>query len=430
MKERMKKICSLCMAAAVLTASLLTGCGQDKALEEQPAAQKDEFSEAQDTAGQEDSSGQTEIRQEDGGEQDSSETGKTQGEEAPSIEGLTYESSMELIYAEGFDIYYYSGGYELIDVHDSARYLLIPEGGEAPQGLDEDVVVLQKPLDNIYLAATSAMALFDALDSLGAVKMTGTQASGWYVENAVAAMEAGDMVFAGKYSEPDYEMLVDEGCDLALESTMILHTPKVQEMIEMLGIPVFIDRSSYEEHPLGRTEWIKLYGAMMDKEEQAQEFFAEQAQVIDELKDFENTGKTVAFFYISTDGSVAVRRSSDYIPRMIEIAGGKYIFDNLENVEGNSATVSMTMEEFYATAVDADYLIYNATIDNPIQTTEELLAKSELFADFKAVKEGNVWCAGKYLYQATDIVGEMITDVNLMLTGGEESQMTFLTKVS
>lgn len=49
---------------------------------------------------------------------------------------------------------------------------------------------------------------------------------------------------------------------------------------------------------------------------------------------------------------------------------------------------------------------------------------------FKAVKEGNVWCTGTYFYQATDVVGNMITDVNRMLTGGEDSQMTFLKKVN
>lgn len=80
------------------------------------------------------------------------------------------------------------------------------------------------------------------------------------------------MQFAGKYSEPDYEMLVDEDCDVAIESTMILHTPKVQEMIENLGIPVFIDRSSYEMHPLGRTEWVKLYGAMMERKQRLRYF--------------------------------------------------------------------------------------------------------------------------------------------------------------
>ncbi|WP_434310724.1 ABC transporter substrate-binding protein [Hominifimenecus sp. rT4P-3] len=348
---------------------------------------------------------------------------------APEIPGLTYESTMELLYANEFQVYYYEGGYGLIDVHNGARYLVIPEGMTAPEGLPEDVICLPQPLDHIYLAATSAMALFDAMDALDAIKLTGTVASGWYIDSAVAAMEEGRIQFAGKYSEPDYEMLVDQGCDLAIESTMILHSPKVQEMIEMLDIPVFIDRSSYETHPLGRTEWIKLYSVLVDKEAEAEAFFAEQAKVIGELKDFPNTEKTVAYFYVSTDGSVVVRKVDDYIPKMIELAGGRYSFADLPQMEGGSASVPLTMEEFYATAVNADYLIYNASIDKPIETMDELLAKSGLFADFKAVKEGNVWSTGKSLYQATDTVGHLIRDVHLMLTGGDESEMMFIHKI-
>ena len=336
---------------------------------------------------------------------------------------------MKLDYAECFDIYYYEGGYALIDVHESASYLLVPEGAEVPDGLEDDIKVLQQPLDKIYLAATSAMALFRALDSMDQVRMTGTNASGWYIEEAVEAINSGKMLFAGKYSEPDYELLVNENCNLAIESTMILHSPKVQEMIEDLDIPVFIDRSSYETHPLGRTEWVKLYGAMMDKEDEAVQFFEGQAEVISELKDFPNTEKKVAFFYVSTDGSIVVRRTTDYIPRMIDIAGGRYAFQDLTGAEATSSSVSLSMEEFYATAADADYLVYNATIDNPVSTMEELTAKDQLFEDFKAVKEGNVWCVGKYMYQATDIVGQLITDFHLMLTGGDPGEMTFLTKV-
>ena len=147
------------------------------------------------------------------------------------------------------------------------------------------------------------------------------------------------------------------------------------------------------------------------------------------MKDFENTEKTVAFFYISTDGTVVVRKTDDYIPKMIEIAGGRYIFKNLENTKSNSAAVNISMEEFFAEAVDADYLIYNSSIDNTLETMDELLAKNELFADFKAVREGNVWCTGKYLYQATDIVGNLITDIHLMITDGDEDEMTFLYRV-
>ena len=56
----------------------------------------------------------------------------------------------------------------------------------------------------------------------------------------------------------------------------------------MLGIPVFIEHASYENHPLGRTEWIKVYGVLLDKEEEAEAFFNSQASVIDEFAEIEN----------------------------------------------------------------------------------------------------------------------------------------------
>lgn len=351
-------------------------------------------------------------------------------DEAPQIPGLTYESEMELKYAQCFHVFYYNDGYALIDIKDDGQFLVVPEGKEAPADMDKSITVIQKPVSRIYLAATSAMALFNAIDGLDSIRLSGTQASGWYVDEAAQAMEDGKILFAGKYDEPDYELLINEDCDLAIESTMILHSPKVAEMIKELGIPVMIDHSSYETHPLGRTEWVKLYSVLLGKEKEAAAFFDEQAKVIEDLSGFTNTEKTVAYFYINTDGSAVVRTSDDYIPKMIEIAGGRYIFPDLKNTEGTGSSVRLTMEEFYNQAVNADYLIYNASIDSPITSIDDLLAKSDLFADFKAVKDGNVWCTGKQLYQATDIVGELIQDVHLMLTDGDEKDMTFLTRVS
>ena len=348
----------------------------------------------------------------------------------PELAGLDFEKEMDFTYLEGADVYYYEGGYKFIDVYDSARYLLVPEDGAVPEDLDSDVIILHKP-QHIYIAATGAMALFNAIGALDNIRLSSLNAQDWYVEEAAQAMEEGKIIYAGKYSAPDFEMLIGEGCDLAVESTMILHTPKVQEMIEKLGIPVFIDRSSYETHPLGRTEWVKIYGAMLDLEEAADAFFQGQAKVMDDLVDFENTGKTVAFFYMSSDGSVVVRRPGDTVPQMIELAGGKYVLDDVGVLqETMRSSVSMTMEEFYANAVNADYIIYNSSIAAPIGSIDDLLDLSPLFAQFKAVQEGNVWLADKYLYQATDIVGELIRDFNRMLTDGSEEEMTFLTKLS
>ena len=348
---------------------------------------------------------------------------------APEISGLTFREEKELLYAQCFHLYRYEGGYTLIRIVDGGDFLVVPEGAAVPDDLDGSITVLQQPLNRIYLAATSAMALFSAMDAVDAIRMTGVQASGWYIDAAIEGLNNGSILFAGKYSAPDYEMLIDQECDLAIESTMIYHTPKVKEMVEDLGIPVLVDRSSYESHPLGRTEWIKLYAALVGKEAEAAAFFDQQADIIRQLENFENTGKTVAFFYVNSDGSVVIRKPTDYIPKMIALAGGKYAFEDLVT-DQTATSISITMENFYATAVDADVLIYNASIDAPISSIDELLAKDALFADFKAVKEGNVWCTGKSFYQATDIVGEMIRDIHHVLTDGDESAMTFLTKVS
>ncbi len=348
---------------------------------------------------------------------------------APEISGLTLESTMEKEYATEFDVFYYSDGYKVLSISDGRQYLLVPEGKEIPEGAEDQLFILQAPLDHVYLAATSAMALILAVDAGSSITMTGTNASGWYIPEAAEMVNSGQMKYAGKYSEPDYEMLIDESCDLAIESTMILHSPKVQEMIEKMDIPVFIDRSSYEGHPLGRTEWIKVYGALFGKDEEAKTVFAEKSKIIEDLKDFTNTEKTVAYFNIKTDGTAQIRSPKDYIATMIEIGGARYAFRDMNPGPDAGSTLNISMEEFYATAVDADYLIYNGTIADPIETMDDLYALSDLFKDFKAVKEGNVWCSGNNMYQATDIVGELILDVNNMVTTGDESSMTFLTKV-
>lgn len=356
--------------------------------------------------------------------------GSSAEEKAPELEGLTFLSEAENRYAEGFHIYSYEGGYKAIRTESGRLYLVVPEEKEAPADLPEGVTVLKQPLDEIYLAASSAMALFDALDALDAVAFSGTDSDGWYVENAKEAMEQGDILFAGKYSQPDYESLLQGGCDLAVESMMILHTPETKEKLEQVGIPVFIDESSTESHPLGRTEWIRVYGTLLGREEAAEAFFDDQSAILKELSEVENTGKTVAFFFVNQAGSVVVRRTEDYIPRMIALAGGNYIFDDLkgENEDSASGSVTISMEEFYAAARDADYLVYNGTIDDPLGSIADLTEKSAVFADFRAVKEGNVYTTSKYMYQATDIMGELISDFHRMLTGDTES-MVFLSKV-
>lgn len=325
-------------------------------------------------------------------------------------------STMELQFAHEFSVEYYDGGYKLITLGDGSRFLVIPEDGQLPRGIARDIQPLYQPIENMYLAATSAMCLFDGLDRLDAITLSGTQAQGWHIDNARLAMEQGSIRYAGKYSEPDYELILGSNCELAIESTMIGHASEVKDKLEELGIPVLIDQSSHETHPLGRTEWIKLYAALLNEEEKAEQLFSQQTAYMNEAAGQESTGKTVAFFHISSAGYVVARKSGDYVSRMIELAGGEYVFSDLGDPETATSTVTIEMETFFATAKDADYIIYNSAITGEVETLDALLSMSELLRDFKAVQNGNVWCTGQNMFQETMQLGQMIQSFHTMLT--------------
>ena len=343
-------------------------------------------------------------------------------------EELNFDHSMELSYAREFAVDYYNKDYALITISDGSQYLVIPEGETEPSDLSEEIVVLQKPVENIYLVASAVMDMFVSLDSLDSIRFSGLQENGWYIEDARKAMQSEDILYAGKYSAPDYEKILEEGCDLAIENTMIYHTPEVQEQLEKFGIPVLVDYSSYEENPLGRTEWVKLYGLLTGHEKEAEEAFASEKEAFETVSDSEQTGKTVAFFYITANGEANVRRPEDYLSKMIEMAGGEYVIQDTGDEDSTSSTITMQMEEFYAQAKDADYIIYNSTIDGEIRTIEELLGKSQLLKNFKAVQEENVYCTTKNLYQSTMELGTIIRDIHGMLHDNEED-LTYIYKL-
>ena len=347
---------------------------------------------------------------------------------APDISGLTYESEMQLQRATEFSIYSYEGGYDLIDIHEGDKFLLVPEGSEAPENVPEDIIVLQKPVDRIYLAATATMAMFCSCDALDHIRMSSIKENDWSFDEPREAMENGDIIYAGKYSAPDYETLFDEECDLALESTMIDHTPEVKEMIGKLDVPVMIDRSSYEEDPMGRAEWIRLYGVLTDHQKEADAFFQEQMQKLQALDDFENTEKTVAFFYVTSDNKVVARKSTDYIPKMIDIAGARYAFKDLDD-DSNRTSTDMSTETFYESAADADYIIYNGSIDSSVKTMADLLEKDPIMKEMKAVKEDNCWVTGSSMYQRTDIVADMILDFHKLFTEEDPADLKYIEKL-
>ncbi len=351
-------------------------------------------------------------------------------------EGFVRTDSLALRWATGFTVDLYEGGHALACIADGTRYLFCaPHAADsALEGIPADVVVLERPLADIYLASSSTLCLFDALDAIDAVGYVSVTEQNCTVEAFSQAIAQGAVAYGGKYSAPDYEAFIGGGCKLAVENTMIYHTPEVREKLIELGVPVIVEQSSLEDEPLGRLEWILLWGAMLDKVSLAQAVLDEQADLVEQVSArvaAQPLDRTVAFFYINANGAAVVRKPGDYVAKMIAMAGGTYVPSHVdEEDENRSSSTTMEMEAFYAGAKDADVVIYNSTVAGELGTLDELCALNPLLTDFKAVKNHEVWCCEQNVYQQMTSTGAVVADLNEVIAGTQRDTLDFLFRLA
>ena len=354
----------------------------------------------------------------------SSESLQLQNSEADSA------SEMELYTAKQLKVECREDGSTLLTLGGKDRYLLLEREAELPADAG-DLTIIRIPVERAYVASSSVPDLFLHCDALDRIRFTSTDESSWRIPQMQEALRNESILYTGKYNAPDYELLLEEGCDLVIENTMILHNPEVKEKLEALGLPVIIEYSSYEPEPLGRVAWIQLYGLLTGHRAEADAFFEEQVNALENSVSEVPTGKTAAFFHITSNGAAVVRRSGDYVTKMIELAGGRSPFTELPEENSALSTMTIQMESFYAQAREADVLIYNSTISGDLERMQDLLSKSSLFEEFKAVQNGEVWCTEQSMFQQSSATAGIIADLHAILSGEAEGQdqLTWLHRI-
>ncbi len=329
----------------------------------------------------------------------------------PDPDDLTVVRSMELQYADNFAVDYCANGCKIITDGGERKFLLVPEGAQTPADTG-NLTVLQAPLTRLGCFSTTHATLFHAIGALDKINMVTTAQDKWYIEEIAQQIADGRTTFVGKNSEPDYELISAAAPQLILISANTLHgSDEVLAKLDELGIPYIADSQHLENHPLGRVEWVKLVGALLDMEEEANAYFddavAKVNAVVSQVEG-ESVHPSIMQTYIFK-GTVYVRNGGDYVNKMLELAGGAYPFAELEPDKGGNT--KMTVEEFYKDAVDTEILIYDNTSDVSVSTVADILANGDYLADMRAVKEGNVWGINKNYWQSADDVATMIEDI-------------------
>ena len=212
---------------------------------------------------------------------------------------------------------------------------------------------------------------------------------------------------------------------------MILHDPEVKEQLEKFGVPVLVERSSYESGPLARMEWLKLYGILLNKTEMAEESFARRWSRWPPSSSRRTRARPRPSFPSPPTTSSPSAAPATMWPRWWRWPAAVYIFDDLEGETSAQSTIKLPLETFYARARDADVLIYNSTIEGVMETRDQLIEKCPMLADFKAVQSGDCWCTAQSLFQQSMELADLISDMNLVFTEGspDPASLRFLQRI-
>lgn len=337
----------------------------------------------------------------------------------------TVTGKLERVYAERFGIAYYDEKYCMVVINDSDYYMLNGNGFSIPEDMPNGITVINVPLSDIDLVSKSTVDYFSCLDILNCVSFSSIKKNESENEKVTELMNQEKIKYAGKYSAPDYEMLLSDGCSLVVENTMITHTPDVLEQLHNIGISTLIDYSSHEPSPIGRMEWIKLYGLLGGKLEEAEKIFNEKSDNLSNR--FAKNEKKTAYFYVSENGGIGIRKNQDYIVKLIDIAGGKYAFEGHDEYDG-TGQMTIQKEAFYAGILDCDVLIYNSTINGGITSKDELVSKCEVLRNTNAFKNDQIYCTRDNIYLSVMNLPEITDELNSVLCDKEVSEYFYKLK--
>ncbi|MFC5628431.1 ABC transporter substrate-binding protein [Aliibacillus thermotolerans] len=339
---------------------------------------------------------------------ESAETDTSKKQENTSHEAT---NTLNLEYSDSFSIEYIDGQVKKLVDGEGRSFLLVPKGEEVPEGYD-DVPVIYTPIENVLASSSTQVSLMEPLGVIDSLSAVMTDKDDWYLDDVIEGFENGSITFVGTGQTPDYEFIQEINPDIAIVYGGTWGQFEIMEKLDELGITYVVNNEYLEEHPFARMEWIKFLAALYNKEEEAEQFFTKAVNNVEslfsQLPDEDKTSVVWANIY---DGQFSVVNPKGFTAKLMDMAGGNYIFKDLP-VEV-SESVSFTQEEFYAQSIEADVFIYDG-MESYVGSLDNIVAQAPLIADMKSVQDGDVWLYQDWYWQMLHKTDEIIEDLAII----------------
>lgn len=295
----------------------------------------------------------------------------------------------ENLYAEGFEIAHYNdfSTISVVDPWDTAkvlqRYILVERDNDLPHNLPEGTII-RTPVQNVIMYTTIHASIWEELGALDGV--VGICEPEYLTsEKALQMMADGKIQDCGKAASPNVEKIME------IDGQIIVASPFEHGgygQAEKLGIPIFESADYMETHPLGRVEWMKVFGMLLGKREVADSLFTATMNNYNRLKELaaDVQYRPRVMSERKYGSSWFIVGGASYIAQMYKDAGAEYIFsDNTE-----TGSVPIAFETVYERGEDSDIWVFKYAMSRPMSYSD-LKGEYEPYANFAPFRNRKIY---------------------------------------
>lgn len=311
----------------------------------------------------------------------------------PSTADKPVAAKTSIQFAKGFTIEYFEN-YKLVkiinrfsDKTDTLQYVLVQRGTPVPARYP-GAMVIQVPVQKMMVTSSMHVGMADFADAADII--TGLAESKYVTSPIVRKnMAAGKVIEAGNGSAMNHELIISRKPDLL----MTMGSPDAPfnryQPLTGAGIPVMMNAEWLETDPLGRSEWVKLMAALLNKEDLVNRKFDALVKEYNRIKALAAAVKQKPEVVIGMPfkGTWFVPDGDSYLTQFLIDAGAKYHWSNVIS----TGSLAFNFETVAPIALKADFWLNMSNA----HSKAEIAATDQRYTQFNSYKKGTMYNSNK-----------------------------------